>query len=61
MLEMSVGAGVDPSLQAIKPAGAITFLQAGGYLSSHRASSPFGQYQIILLGDRCVFMVNNLQ
>ena len=31
---------------------AVTFRQACGYLPSRRASSPIGQYQIILLGDK---------
>jgi len=41
--------------EAVNPAvGCLYFLplQTRGYLSSRRASMPFGRYQIILLGDR---------
>jgi len=56
----SVGPGANPGVQAVSPQvtvshppdGVITFRQACGYLPSRRASSPFGQYQVILLGDR---------
>jgi len=38
--------------QSTRKHGGRTFREARGYLPSRRASAPFGQYQIILLGNR---------
>jgi len=54
----SIGPGADSDVQAVSPQATvshppvITFCQVCGYLPSYRASPPFGQYQVILLGDR---------
>jgi len=50
---MSVEAGADPSvLSKDKPITVITCCQSYSYLTDCRASLPFGQYHIVLRGNR---------
>ena len=62
----ALGPGADAGVQAVSlqvivshpPDGRLPLLSVS-YLPSHRASLPFGRYQVILLGDRGTG-VNNL-
>ena len=69
VLDMSVGSGADPGPYRqsahrwqVKPSSRLPLISArpGGYLPNWRASPPFGQYQIILLGNRGTCVLNNL-